>query len=108
MDDDNEYDSYSDTVAEARRLHRRIPTNNNGNYRRQLAAFLARNTSAFHVPLASLVLNVFHVTADADMGTAVEERCVTSARVEAYCRRGELQWFTVGESKRHRSLLESK
>ncbi|RNF17082.1 uncharacterized protein Tco025E_05068 [Trypanosoma conorhini] len=79
-----------------------------GSRRRRMNAFVRRNTTAFRVPLASLLLNVFNVRQDGT-GDAVVARHVTPARGgEAHFRRGELLWFSVGESKRHRSMLESK
>ncbi|EKF30641.1 hypothetical protein MOQ_005539 [Trypanosoma cruzi marinkellei] len=76
--------------------------------RRQLNTLIRRNTTAFRVPLASLLLNIFHVRHDGT-GDAVMERHVTPAYPgEVHFRRGELRWFSVGESKRHRNMLESK
>ncbi|EAN96907.1 hypothetical protein TcCL_ESM07783 [Trypanosoma cruzi] len=76
--------------------------------RRQLNSYIRRNTTAFRVPLASVLLNIFHVRHDGT-GDAMMECHVTPAHPsEVHCRRGELRWFIVGESKRHRNMLESK
>ncbi|RNF10905.1 hypothetical protein TraAM80_01289 [Trypanosoma rangeli] len=72
----------------------------------RMNAFVRRNTTFFRVPLASLVLNVFHVRQDGTGDAVMERHIVPTSSTEAHFRRGELLWFSVGESKRHRSMLE--
>ncbi|EAN80280.1 uncharacterized protein TEOVI_000718600 [Trypanosoma equiperdum] len=71
--------------------------------------FIANSTSTFDVPLASAVLSLYDVSSNTDGGHCGEVAPhVTQARCETYYRRGQFQWFVLGESKRHRSILESK
>ncbi|ESL07809.1 hypothetical protein TRSC58_04498 [Trypanosoma rangeli SC58] len=74
----------------------------------RMNALVRRDTTFFRVPLASLVLNVFHVKQDGTGDAVMERHVVPTRSSEAHFRRGELLWFSVGESKRHRSMLEWK
>nr|CCC95865.1 unnamed protein product [Trypanosoma congolense IL3000] len=103
--DDGEWDSdnSSDQQERSRCSNTTSPTKDD------VGAFIVKNTSVFNVPLASNVLSVYEVSNHSDScGFEAPEPYVTAVHGESYYRRRELQWYIIGESKRHRNLLESK